>query len=488
MLINFFNSKTKSNTLLGLLLLATTTVTTLNACKPIFSCGGGTNNIASIQLDVTDISIASKARIRTLVSNPCDHQLEYRYVADRGQVVANNGLAATALYYAPFTGGPDTIRVSIYDRTENINLAPIEYKVFVQGEGLAYVDLPNTATPLNDADNGLMKITNITGGTSKKEIGWGRNPVISPDGRYVAYVSYPGDGSSQIVIKDSVGNETNLTNHKSFNIDPSWSPIGQDGNLYLVFASDRISSNSGNLVNNVQTHGERYHLWRMNVNGYDLRQITNTAGNDFQPNWSPDGKRIVFSSDLDNNKSNTFRNLWVLDILTGKQTQFTHETMPNKGAYNPIWSPDAQKLIYTRKYQYRQLTKLADFQKIWLINQSLNSEGFGQIVTKAFDESINESFPSWSPDGRRITYVRNRGTENAVMSVDITGISLNRGYFGEPVQEGDISNVTEAQWARQKSYGYGYSNPGINNPFTPNPVAGNPTYPTTPNPYPTRQP
>jgi Tol biopolymer transport system component len=466
------NLKTSTKKFLTAGIFSIALLGTLNGCyKP-----SGADQIAAVNLSKSEIKITEKIPLRVLVSNPWGHQMEYRYTADRGQVIANNGTNATALYYAPFTGGPDTIRVSIFDRTDNINLPVITNQTFIQGESMAYVGLPNTATPLNEADNGLIQVTSVRGSIQKKDIGWGRSPTISPDGRYIAYVTYPGDGSSQIIVKDPVGNESNITNNKSFNIDPSWSPIGTDGNLYLVFSSDRISSNSGNtsLGSSITGHGERYHLWRTHVNGYDLKQITNTAGNDFQPNWSPDGKSIVFSSDLDNNKSNTFRNIWVLDVQSGKQIQYTHETATNKGAYNPTWSPDAQKIVYSRKYQFRQLQTLADMQKIWMINFGLNSEGFGQIVTQAFDEAIVETFPSWAPDGRSISYVRARGTENAVVSVELSTISNIKGTFAQPTQEGDINNVTEANWARQRSYGYGYgTNPGLNNPFNPT----NPTYP-----------
>jgi len=447
-----------------------------------------TDNIAAINLSKTDIRIADKVPIRVMVSNPWNHQLEFRYTADRGQIIANN-TGSTAIYYAPFTGGPDTIRVSIFNRTDNINLPIITQQVFVQGESMAYVELSNTGSQLGDYENGLIKVASVRGSTQVKEIGWGRTPTISPDGRYIAYVYYPGDGTSQIMVKDPVGNETNITNHMSFNIDPAWSPIGNDGNLYLVFSSDRISSNSGTIdfgngsgVGNVVSgHGEKYHLWRIHVNGYDLRQITNTAGNDFQPSWSPDGRSIAFSSTFDSNnrQSNQYRNLWVLDVQTGKQTQYTYETTPNKGAFNPQWSPDGQKIVYTRKYQFRQLTNLENFQKIWMINFGLNSSGFGQIVSRAFDANIVEDFPSWTPDGRTITYVRARGTDLSVVSIDVGTVSGIRGSFSEPIEEGGITNVTEARWARQRANNFFGGTPIGNNPFVPNPTLPNqPSIPT----------
>ncbi len=427
------------------------------------SCTVNNNFLIDFQIAASDIKIADKVQSRVLVNNVYNHQLEYRYVADRGQVIANNGVGATAIYYAPFTGGPDTIRVSIFDRTDNINLPGITKQILIQGESMAYVDLPNTGS--NNSDSELIKVSSVRGATNTKEIGWGRTPTISPDGRYVAYVSYPGDGTSQIILKDPVGNETNITNDKSFNIDPAWSPVGKEGNLYLVFSSDRTTSDSGNISSN---HGDKYHLWRTHINGHDLKQITNTSGNDFQPDWSPDGKSIAYSSDLDNDKPNAFRNIWILNVESGKQTQYTHETTTNKGAYTPFWSPDSQKIVYSRKYQHRLAEKLADLQKIWMIDMDLSNEGFGKLVTRAFDENLTESFPGYSPDGRSITYVRTRGTENKVVSIEISTISNDQGSNSEPITEGGLNNVSEARWARQRSYGYGYDY-GNNNPFQPNP-------------------
>src|SRR5687767_497070 len=80
--------------------------------------GSGDVPISAINIKSSEIKIAEKIPMSVLVSNPWGHQFEYRYTADRGQVIANNGTASTALYYAPFTGGPDTIRVSIFDRTD----------------------------------------------------------------------------------------------------------------------------------------------------------------------------------------------------------------------------------------------------------------------------------------------------------------------------------------------------------------------------------
>ncbi|MBC7473470.1 MAG: hypothetical protein H7263_04210, partial [Candidatus Sericytochromatia bacterium] len=147
----------------------------------VFMTGCAKNDASSqfggITFDRTDIKVTDKVNMRVLVSNPYSHQYEYRYAADRGQIIANNGTSSTAQYYAPFTGGPDTVRVSIYDRTDNINLPTISQQTTVQGESMAYVDLPNTSSPLNESDNALIKVSSVRGSTLKKDIGWGRTPT-----------------------------------------------------------------------------------------------------------------------------------------------------------------------------------------------------------------------------------------------------------------------------------------------------------------------
>ena len=406
-----------------------------------------------------EVKIVSKLPVKPSVNNPSNHRLEFKYTADRGKVLVNNlSDTSLALYYAPFTGGPDTIRISVFDKTDNVNLPVISQNLQVQGESLTYVELPQNITKLGDTDNGVIQVASVRGSMSKKQIGMGRTPAISPDGRYIAYVVHQVDNSSQIMVQDPVGHVTNITNDdKSLNINPSWSPIGADGKFYLVF-----SSNRGN-------DKKKFHLWKINLETKELVQITKDECNDIQPDWSSDGRKIVFVSNLDNGLEKDYNNLFLLDISTGNKTQITHETISNKGISNPSWSSDTQKIVYTRKYQKRQIQALEDFQKIWMIDFTKNSEGFGQIATREFDKNIIESFPSWSPDARSIAFVRNRGAENTVVSVDFnTKIRFGSGLPINPTQEGDLTNVTELKWARQRSYGYSYGNGGKNsNPFAP---------------------
>ena len=409
---------------------------------PILTACPQTPSMINLNLEKTDIKIWDKVNIQVMSSNPYNHAYEYRFAAERGKVISDTNTNPSAYYYAPFTGGADTITVTVFDRTDNQNLTPIKYPVTVNGESIVYVALANGT--LNDNTNGLIKISSWHGLSQTKDVTYGRNPAISPDGKYIAYTYFPGNGSSQIYIKDPAGVETNLTNSSSFNMTPCWAPIGSNGVSSIAFSSDR-ATDAGN------AHGDFYHIWRINANGSDLKQITNINGNDKAPAWSPDGRSIVYSSDYYQNKANNFYNLYKFDITSGTSTPLTNETIQGKGCYEPSFSSDSSKLVYTRKYVWRQLQQEADMQKIWLLDLTQTTNDFGRPVTKQADSAIIENYPSWTVDGRSISYVQNRAGEYSVVSIPLDSIPVNNkeGSIIAPMLEGNRTNVTEAKWAFQ---------------------------------------
>lgn len=473
--------------ILATLLLASTSLA-ISSCGP----GGGISLCGSpfyqIQIGQQSIGIAQKVPISLLVNNPCSHDLEYRFIANRGTVIAQNPLSPVANYVAPFTGGEDMITVSVYDRTDNINLPQQQRPLLVMGDGLAYVEAPAAGTDLDDFDNGVIKVTGIQGvgvGTTAQQVAIGRQPTISPDGRYLAYTYFPGDGSSQIRMQDAAGNVTILTGSGgSFNRDPAWAPIGSDLNLHLVFSSDRLSNSTGQAFDE---RGDAYNIWRVSALGQNLQQLASTPGNDREPTWSPDGRTVVYRSNFSQNKVQNFNNLWQLDLQSGRLLQLTYETVPDKGAYEPEFSPDGQRIVYSRKYLSRQTSQIFDFQKIWMVDLNTidipslvpflptqpgsditgpttpqpvdpnqpdtvgNHEGnFGNIATQEFDEGTVEISPSFSADGRWITYVRQQGDD--IRTVSIPGNPGNLGTVGfEPlnVLPAGSERALEVSWARQ---------------------------------------
>jgi Tol biopolymer transport system component len=471
-------------------------LTLLNSgCGPGGTLAINCNIFYSIQVARQSIGVGEKVPINLLVNNPCNHNLEFRFIANRGQLLSQNPSFPSAEYVAPFTGGEDMITVAVFNRTDSVNLPQQQRPLLVLGDGLSYVEAPAAGTVLDEFDNGVIKVAGVqgTGGTGSppRQVAIGRQPVISPDGRYIAYTYFPGDGTSQIRMQDTAGNVTILSgNTTSFNRDPSWAPIGNDRTLNLLYSSDRLSDSTGT---GVEGRGSDYNIWRVNVQGQNPRQLASTPGLDREPVWSPDGQFVLYRSNFSQNKVNNFDNLWRMEQTTGRLLQLTYETAPQKGAFEPAFSPDGGRVVYTRKYLSRQPQSLYDFQKIWLINlaqidipsllpfipgapgqpalptvpggpvpdpvllnpaipgsvNTLNGN-FGNVATQEFDEGTVESSPSFSVDGRWITYVQKRGDD--VRALSVPGNPGNLGTIGfQPlnVLPSGAERALELRWARQ---------------------------------------
>src|SRR5271168_1058974 len=79
-------------------------------------------------------------------------------------------------------------------------------------------------------------------------------------------------------------------------------------------------------------------LWRQTLDSQEPQQLTDGAGYDYQPDWSPDGKFVVYVS-----YQKDAMELWILDVASGKVKQMTQG-----GAVNvePRWSPDGKQLVW----------------------------------------------------------------------------------------------------------------------------------------------
>jgi TolB protein len=103
-------------------------------------------------------------------------------------------------------------------------------------------------------------------------------PVMSPDGRKIAYRKIIGDMNSEVFVADADGsNPKNLTNHWSFEGWPAWSPDGKT----IAYAGNR--GNAG------------YQIFLMGSDGSDVRLLAATEGRGTSPKWAPDGKAIFFT-------------------------------------------------------------------------------------------------------------------------------------------------------------------------------------------------
>lgn len=151
-----------------------------------------------------------------------------------------------------------------------------------------------------------------------------KEPDISPDGKRFAVIKVH-NGNQNLALLEHDGNGyglTRLTDYKLIRLStPRWSPDGRK----IVFAAKDNNGKSG------------IHL-------YDVTEKTDTVlfenGNDnAYPVWSPDGKHIIYTSD----ETGVF-NLFAWSMVEGKSSQITHVL---GGAFQPDISPDGKEITFS---------------------------------------------------------------------------------------------------------------------------------------------
>jgi TolB protein len=143
-------------------------------------------------------------------------------------------------------------------------------------------------------------------------------------------------------------------------------------------------------------------LWRQRVDSNTAQQITDGAGYDYQPDWSADGKSVVYVS-----YQHDAMELWVMDLATGVSRQVTRG-----GAVNvePRWSPDGKKIAFvSTEYHGRFHIFVMDATKSDAGIARLTEETKSTLPRYYYAEYDTEIHPTWSRDGKEILFVSNRG-------------------------------------------------------------------------------
>jgi Tol biopolymer transport system component len=179
-------------------------------------------------------------------------------------------------------------------------------------------------------------------------------------------------------------NPVQVTNLPDGACQPDWSPDGGR----IVFTSpctDRQDQYPGS------------HLDVINVDGTGLTTLPTAGGGDFDPAWSPDGKQIAFTSLRDNTPQIYLINL--ADDAVSRLTQASLDNIWPLWSLQPAWSPDGSQIVFTAK-------RLGVLQ-IWVMN-SLGGDQ-AQIVRNGSD--YWDFLPSWAPDGKSLLFSETKGPQ-----------------------------------------------------------------------------
>ena len=184
-----------------------------------------------------------------------------------------------------------------------------------------------------------------------------------------------------------------LTATREFEQHPAWSPDGK-----------KILFTSGDVMTNID-------IYVMNEDGSGRRRLTEHPERDQRAAWSPDGGKIAFVSQRDGDVA-----IWVMDADGGNKRKLV------KGR-DPSWSPDGGKIVFT----------------------SGQFEGSDEIYTIDADGSnmkrltVNKNkfdwFPAWSPNGDRLAFDSERFGGQELMLMKVSGQGQTRISIAEETYE-----------------------------------------------------
>ncbi len=144
-------------------------------------------------------------------------------------------------------------------------------------------------------------------------------------------------------------------------------------------------------------------LWIQKIDSTVAEQLTAGPGYDYQPDWSSDGRWIVFAK-----YDHSSIELWALDPTTRKAHPLTQD-----GAVNvePRFSPDGSRIAFvSTSFNGRFHIFTGRFADGTLRDvQRLTGENRSPLPRYYYSPFDHEISPTWSPDGSEILFVSNRG-------------------------------------------------------------------------------
>lgn len=235
---------------------------------------------------------------------------------------------------------------------------------------LANKDTDQTGKIAYLGNKGSLWIMDPDGGNARKLVA-GSCALISPspDGRKLTFIRGGGNNAEIYTVNIDGSNLKRLTQNEVYEGYPRWSPDG------TKIAFGRRSGD-----------GSKFEIWIMDADGTNAKKIVGPwrTGN-IRISWSPDGKEIVYDSRLDNGEGGI-----IATTIDGARSR-SLTTNKNSIDWWPEWSPDGKHIAYA--------SSVGDVTEIWLVTAD------GKVKKQLTQNKLCSAFLVWSPSSSKIAFL-----------------------------------------------------------------------------------
>ena len=257
------------------------------------------------------------------------------------------------------------------------------------------------------------------------------NPVLSPDGKRIAFISTRNgygelfvlniDGTSQkSILKSRIGGSLDVIHSDGHAL--SWSPDGEKIAFvgekkekdYLCITNLRkrklkklrlpmevlrspCFSHKGDRIVFVGMEGGINNLYLVDANGKNLAKLTSDEFDEDYPIFSPDDKKIAYISEREKQKD-----LFLLDLETFAITRLTSTSSDEM---DPCWSPDGDSIIYIGDYGGIYNIYRMDVSHF---PEEIGGDGLDLDIFQLTDVKVGVFTPEISPDGKHLLFASHR--------------------------------------------------------------------------------
>ena len=174
--------------------------------------------------------------------------------------------------------------------------------------------------------------------------GYNAEATITRDGKHIVFTSTR-NGDLDIYTMDADGkNVKQLTHELGYDGGPFWSYDGKK----IVYRAEHPKTEAGvadykDLLEKGLIRPGNLEIWVMNADGSGKHQVTKNGAANFAPFWHPDGKRIIFASNMADPKNGRDFDLYMINEDGAGQERITYH--PDFDGF-PMFTSDGKRLVW----------------------------------------------------------------------------------------------------------------------------------------------